>query len=51
VAYGLSDSVALALQLPVILAQKGDDLSSRGISPVSGTVMGAPVLQGRFVLA
>jgi outer membrane protein OmpA-like peptidoglycan-associated protein len=51
VAYGLSDSVELALQLPVILAQKGDDLSARGISPVSGTVMGAPVLQGRFVLA
>jgi OOP family OmpA-OmpF porin len=51
VAYGLSDSVELALQLPVILSQKGDDLSSRGISSISGTVMGAPVLQGRFVLA
>ena len=50
-AYGLTDSVELALQLPVILSQAGDDLSSQGISPVSGTVLGAPVLQGRFVLA
>ncbi len=51
VAYGLTDDVELALQLPVILSQKGDDLSSQGIAPISGTVLGAPVLQGRFVLA
>jgi len=51
VAYGLTDDVELALQLPVILTQAGDDLSSQGISPVSGTVLGAPLLQGRFVLA
>ncbi|WNG26068.1 OmpA family protein [Cystobacter fuscus] len=51
VAYGLTDSVELALQLPVILSQGGDDLSGLGIAPVSGTVLGAPVLQGRFVLA
>jgi len=50
-AYGLSDSVELALQLPVILSQAGDDLSSQGIAPVSGTALGAPLLQGRFVLA
>ena len=50
-AYGLSDDIELALQLPVILKQKGDDLSSEGIAPVSGTVLGAPLLQGRFVLA
>jgi outer membrane protein OmpA-like peptidoglycan-associated protein len=51
VAYGLTDDVELALQLPVILTQKGDNLTSEGISPVSGTVLGAPLLQGRFVLA
>jgi OOP family OmpA-OmpF porin len=50
-AYGLTDSIELALQLPVILSQAGDELSSQGISPVSGTVLGAPMLQGRFVLA
>ena len=50
-AYGLTDNVELALQLPVVLTQGGDDLSSHGIAPVSGTVLGAPVLQGRFVLA
>jgi len=50
-AYGLTDNVELALQLPVVLTQGGDDLSSQGIAPVSGTVLGAPVLQGRFVLA
>lgn len=51
VAYGLNDSVELALQLPVVLMQVGDDLTSHGIAPVAGTVLGAPVLQGRFVLA
>jgi outer membrane protein OmpA-like peptidoglycan-associated protein len=51
VAYGLTRSVELALQLPVILSQAGDDLSAEGIAPVSGTVLGAPMLQGRFVLA
>jgi outer membrane protein OmpA-like peptidoglycan-associated protein len=50
-AYGLTDNVEVALQLPVVLTQGGDDLSSQGIAPVSGTVLGAPVLQGRFVLA
>ncbi|HZI08723.1 MAG TPA: hypothetical protein VEZ71_32195, partial [Archangium sp.] len=51
VAYGLNDSIELALQLPVVLMQMGDDLTSHGIAPVSGTVLGAPLLQGRFVLA
>ena len=51
VAYGLSEDVELALQLPVILSQAGDDLSSHGIAPVAGTVLGAPALQSRFVLA
>jgi outer membrane protein OmpA-like peptidoglycan-associated protein len=51
VAYGLNDSVELALQLPVVLMQVGDDLTSHGIAPVSGTVLGAPLVQGRFVLA
>lgn len=51
VAYGLNDSVELALQLPVVLMQVGDDLSSHGIAPIAGTVLGAPLLQGRFVLA
>jgi len=50
-AYGLTDNVEVALQLPVVLTQSGDDLSAQGIAPVSGTVLGAPVLQGRFVLA
>ena len=50
-AYGLTDDVELALQLPVILSQKGDNLTSQGIAPVSGTVLGAPLLQGRIVLA
>lgn len=51
VAYGLTDDLEVALQLPVVLAQVGDDLAAQGIAPVSGTVLGAPVLQGRFVLA
>ncbi|HEX8820924.1 MAG TPA: OmpA family protein [Archangium sp.] len=51
VAYGLTDDVEVALQLPVILSQAGDDLSSQGIAPVAGTVLGAPLLQGRIVLA
>ncbi len=50
-AYAFTDNVELALQLPVILSQAGDDLSSQGIAPVSGTAMGAPTLQSRFVLA
>jgi len=51
VAYGLGDSVELALHVPVVLAQKGDDLTSQGLSPVAGMGLGAPMLQGRFVLA
>jgi outer membrane protein OmpA-like peptidoglycan-associated protein len=50
VAYGLTDGVELALQLPVILSQVGDDLSSLGIAPVARAGLGAPALQGRFVL-
>lgn len=50
IAYGLTERVELALQLPVILSQAGDDLSSQGIEPLAGTVLGAPVLQGRWVL-
>lgn len=47
-AYGVMDWLEVGLQLPVILGQGGDNLTAQGISPVTGTVMGAPLLQANF---
>ncbi len=49
-AYGITDSIELALQLPVVLSQSGDDLSGQGVAPISGAGLGAPSIQGSFVL-
>lgn len=48
VAYGVFDRLEVGLQLPVILFQRGDDLSALGVSPVASAGMGAPVLHGRI---
>lgn len=49
--YGLLDWLEVGLQLPIVISQWGDDLSSVGISPVPRTVLGAPVLHGALALA
>jgi outer membrane protein OmpA-like peptidoglycan-associated protein len=51
VAYGINDSIEVALQVPVILRQWGDLSSFPDFAPVAGTAFGSPMLQGRFVLA
>ncbi len=43
--YGVLDWLDVGLHLPIILGQSGDELSAYGIAPVSGTVLGAPMLQ------
>ena len=50
IAYGLTDNLELALQLPVILSQRVMIWPPRD-RPVSGTVLGTPLLQGQLVLA
>jgi outer membrane protein OmpA-like peptidoglycan-associated protein len=49
-AYAIFDWFELGLQLPFVLAQGGDDLTTSGFAPVSSTAMGAPVLQTRFTV-
>ncbi|MCA3016405.1 MAG: hypothetical protein INH41_28815 [Myxococcaceae bacterium] len=46
-AYGVFDWLEVGLQLPVVVAQRGDDLGALGISAVSAAGLGAPLLQGR----
>jgi OOP family OmpA-OmpF porin len=46
--FGITDRIELALQLPVVLIQTGDDLSAYGMGKVTGTALGTPLLQGRF---
>lgn len=45
--YGIFDWLEVGLQLPVVLFQGGDDLRGQGLSPVTATALGAPLLQGR----
>ncbi len=47
-AYAPLEWLELALQVPVVLRQSGDDLTAQGIAPVAGTAMGAPIIQARF---
>lgn len=47
-AYGIFPWLEVALQLPVVFWQGGDDLSGVGIAPVQTTALGAPWLQARF---
>ncbi len=49
-AYGVLDVLEVSLQLPIILAQSGDDLTAEGISEVGSTAMGAPILAARYTL-
>lgn len=48
--YGVSEYFDVGLQLPMVLMQNGDDLTSKGLSAVETTGLGAPSLQGRFAL-
>ncbi len=48
--YGVSEYFDVGLQLPMVLMQNGDELSSRGVAPVESAALGAPSLQGRFAL-
>lgn len=49
-AWGVLDVLELSLQLPVILAQSGEDLTAEGIKDVGSTALGAPVLAARYSL-
>ncbi|HLK99219.1 MAG TPA: OmpA family protein [Myxococcaceae bacterium] len=50
-AYGLFDWLELSAQLPVLLTQSGDDLTSRGLAkPASGPALGTPYLGARLGL-
>jgi OOP family OmpA-OmpF porin len=49
-AYGLTDSIELAAQLPIILTQGGDSLTAEGLAPASRSALGAPLVQGAFSL-
>jgi OOP family OmpA-OmpF porin len=50
-AYGLFDWLELSAQLPVLLTQSGEDLTSRGIEkPASGPALGTPYLGARLGL-
>ncbi len=46
-AFGLHQYLEVGLQLPVVLWQRGDDLSSFGVTPVTATALGAPWLSVR----
>jgi hypothetical protein len=47
-AYAITSWAEVALALPVVLAQGGDDLTSYGVSAVPSAALGAPWLSGRF---
>jgi OOP family OmpA-OmpF porin len=50
-AYGLSERLELAAQVPVLLMQSGDDLTSRGVgAPKEGLALGTPYLSLRMGL-
>lgn len=41
-AFGVHQYLEVGLQVPVIVSQRGDDLSAYGVSPVAATALGAP---------
>ncbi len=48
-AYGLSDRLEVAVQVPVLLMQRGDDLTALGVGkPQEGLAMGTPYLSLRL---
>lgn len=48
-AYGLSNRLEVALQVPVLLMQHGDDLTAQGVgTPREGLSLGTPYLSLRF---
>lgn len=49
-AFGLHEYLEVGLQLPVVLSQSGDDLSSFGVGAVTSTAIGAPWLSVRSAL-
>ncbi len=50
-AYGVQDKLEFGVQVPLLLRQRGDDLSARGlISPEGGPAMGTPMLTLRWKL-
>jgi len=49
-AYAITSWAEVALSLPVVVAQGGDDLSAYGVAPVSSAALGAPWLAGRFAV-
>lgn len=46
-AYGILDWLEVGLQLPIVALQGGDDLTRLGISAVTPTAIGAPLVQAR----
>jgi outer membrane protein OmpA-like peptidoglycan-associated protein len=50
-AYGLGDRLELGLQVPLLLQQRGDDLTGRGVpKPLGGTALGTPLALLRLKL-
>ncbi|HEX4621847.1 MAG TPA: thrombospondin type 3 repeat-containing protein, partial [Myxococcaceae bacterium] len=49
-AYGLTENIELALQVPIVLDQGGDTLTAEGLSPATRSALGAPMVQGAFSL-
>lgn len=49
-AYALTDRLQLEAQLPIIAAQRGDDLSAFGIAKPSSAGLGTPVIGARYGL-
>lgn len=49
-AYGLTGWLEVGLQLPLVVFQRGDDLTAQGIAPVTSTGLGAPSLQAGFTM-
>lgn len=49
-AWGVLDWLEVDLALPVVVAQGGDDLTSQGLTRVSSTSLGSPVVATRFTL-
>lgn len=46
-AFGIHEYLEVGLQVPVVLAQRGDDLSAYGVSAVTGTALGTPWISVR----
>jgi hypothetical protein len=49
-AYGVLPWLEVGAHVPVVVAQGGDDFTSRGYAPVASTALAAPALQGRASL-